>query len=210
MLLKFNDEERRALESLDCCLDIPRNTKPAVVRRYHENLKALAAKIRGLAPVLEARGSRTKRMTKADIRAVFATVPGASLEELARWKRSGYSIDTMNALRMSEITKQMRYEQGQIADPTQSLRKKHDDDDDAFDDPDSYGFDDDQDDDWDSDRHLRCAEFHRALARKSDTWQKGAAQHTAADLHSRAAAAYPAGSAAARAASRKLTQATIS
>ncbi|MGB6477159.1 MAG: hypothetical protein WBF04_24155 [Candidatus Sulfotelmatobacter sp.] len=189
-LLKFSPEEQRALESLDCCLDIPRNTKPAVARRYHENLKALAAKIRGLAPVLEARGSRTKRMTKADIRAVFATVPGASLEELARWRRNCYSLDTQNALRMAEITKQIRYEQGQTADPTQSLR----DDDDAF--------DWDDDDQWDKDEHERCAEFHRALARKSDTWQKGAAQHTAADLHDKASRGGD--SRAARAASLKL------
>jgi hypothetical protein len=190
MLLKFNDEDRRALESLDCCLDIPRNTKPAVVRRYHENLKALAAKIRGLAPVLEARGSRTKRMTKADVRAVFATVPGASLEELARWKRSGYSIDTMNALRMAEITKQMRYEQGQTADPTQSLR------DDEFDPSDAD----------DKDSHERAAEYHRACARKAPTMQRGADHFAAADKHDAAARAYPDLNSrfAARAASKKL------
>ena len=115
-------------------------------------------------------------MTKADVRAVFATVPGASLEELSRWKRSGYSIDTMNALRMAEITKQMR-EQGQTADPTQSLR----DDDDDFDPADAD----------DKDSHERAAAYHRACAGKADNWKRCIEQHRAADLHSAAAKSIP-------------------
>jgi hypothetical protein len=176
-LLKFSPEDRALLQEIDAVVDIPRNTKPEVVRKFYANTKRLIDQLRGLAPVLEARGSRTKRMTKADVRAVFATVPGAPLEELARWKRSGYSIDAMNALRMAEITKQMRYEQGQTADPTQSLR----DDDDDFDPSDAD----------DKDSHERAAEYHRACARKAPTMQRGADHFAAADKHSAAARAYP-------------------
>lgn len=126
--------------------------------------------------------------------------PELSLEVIARGLRLGYSEDVMLQLRFAEISKRTgfgfevglqspRYQQGQSDDPTQSLR---DDDD----------FDWDDDDQWDKDEHERCATFHRALARKADTWQKGAAQHAAADLHDKASRGGD--SRAARAASKRL------
>jgi hypothetical protein len=143
-----------------------------------------------------------KRKTVGDVRSLAAGSPELSLEDLSRCLRLQYSEDTINQLRLAAITKQIRqgggfgvgaplprYEPGSSQDPTASLR-----DDDAFD------FEDD--DSWDQDEHQRCATFHRSLAQKSSTWQRGAAHHAAADLHSRAAAGGD--SRAARAASKEL------
>jgi hypothetical protein len=137
---------------------------------------------------------RNKRETVADVRAIAATFPGAPLEEIARWKRRGYSVDACNAILLAQITRQVRagitgadfsggfaansprdaYNGGQAADPTQSLR---DSDDDEFwktlfggdYDPDAY--------DDDSQRHARAAEYHRACARTASTMAAGAAHY---------------------------------
>jgi hypothetical protein len=208
MLLNFNAEERQLLQSVDAVIDIPRNTKPAVARKIYDNLKRLVSQLRGLAPVLEARGIglRTqKKMTAAEVRNfVAAQYPaGAPFEEVARWRKLGYSIDSMNALRLADITQQlrqgsgleplpMRQEPGQTADPTDSLR-----------DDDDFGW---ADDDWDTDKHERAAAYHRALASKATSMEKGVAHFKAADLHSAAARLYPDlnSSVAARAASKSL------
>jgi hypothetical protein len=147
---------------------------------------------------------RNKRETVADVRAIAATFPGAPLEEIARWKRSGYSTDVCNALLLAQVTRQVRgwafgdngavgansprdaWTGGQSNDPTCSLR----DDDDFWKnlfggdyDPDAY--------DDDSQRHQRAAEHHRACARTASTMAVGAAHYGAADKHDRAARQYP-------------------
>jgi HK97 family phage prohead protease len=142
----------------------------------------------------------------ADARSIAAEYSPLPFEEVVRVKKLGYSEDVVLALRSAAYARQiggptfeagpMRYEPGQNADPTASLR---DDDD----------FDWDDDDQWDKEEHERCAEFHRVLARKSSSWQQGMEQHKCADLHARAAAAYPSGSVVARAAS-KLTLGDVS
>ena len=143
-----------------------------------------------------------KRKTVTDVRSVAARAPELSLEDVSRCLRLQYSEDTINLLRLAAVTRSLRqggalgvgapsprYEPGASQDPTASLR---DDD----------GFDFEDDDSWDQDEHQRCAAFHRCLAQKSSTWQRGAAHHSAADLHSRAAAGGD--SRAARAASKRL------
>lgn len=155
----------------------------------------------------------------ADARAAFSTVPGAPLEEIARWRKLGYSIDVQNELRAAEISKTIsrqgytgadfsggyagnspRFTPGdQTSDPTQSLR---DDD-----------FDFDDDNSWDKSEHERAAEYHRALARKSSTMERGIAHFKAADLHQKAADTrlYPySNSTDARVASKVLTLADVS
>jgi hypothetical protein len=173
-MLNFSHEERELLREINAVLDIPRNTPEHVVRKLHANTKALVAKLRGLAPVLEARGARPKRLTKAEVRAAFAVAPELPLEEIARFKRLGYSEDVVLALRGAAIGKQIRYQQGQSDDPTASLR----DDDDDFDPADAK----------DKEAHERAVTFHRNCASQAKTMSRCAAHHSAADLHSSAAA----------------------
>ena len=65
-----------------------------------------------------------------------------------------------------------RYQQGQANDPTCSLR----DDDDDYGDSDFWDDEDKQkDDDWRSDRHLRCRDFHRNQAQYAKRMNRCAA-----------------------------------
>ncbi len=138
-------------------------------------------------------------MNHVAVRALAKKYAPLTLEDMARGLRLGYSEDVFNSLRLAAITAEIRqitgadfsltsgcsntgarYQQGQANDPTASLR---DDDDDFYKllfressehDRRGLGFD----------RHLRCAEYHRALARKASNWQQGTAQLAAADKHS--------------------------
>ena len=182
-------------------------TKPAVARKLYDNLKRLITQLRGLAPVMEARGLMPRRATRvADARALLSKykvsaedlIPrrriygdGATLEDAcinlraAAYARQGFGFEVQSP----------RQEPGQSQDPTASLR---DDDDDDFD------FDDPSD--WDKSEHERAAEYHRALASKATSMEKGVEQFKAADLHSAASRLYPDlnSSFAARAASKSL------
>jgi hypothetical protein len=182
MLLNFNAEERALLATVDACIDIPRNTKPAVARKLYDNLKRLVSQLRGLAPVLEARGLavRTQKPLKSEIRALVAQYPaGASFEEIARWRKAGYSIDTMNALHLADITIRQgmafevqapapRYEPGQSADPTASLR-------DAVCDAATQK------------EHTAAADYHRARGRQSGSLDDACEHLKCADKHALAA-----------------------
>ena len=107
-----------------------------------------------------------------------------------RCKKLGYSEDLMLELRGAAYAREiggttfevspMRADGGSAQDPTASLRD--DDDDDAF------GW---SDDDWDADKHERAAAYHRALASKATSMEKGVEQFKAADLHDTAARLYP-------------------
>jgi len=138
----------------------------------------------------------------ADARSQFAEYSPLSAEDIVRCKKLGYSDDLMLELRGAAYARQiggptfeagpMRYEPGQSADPTDSLRADDD-----------FGWDDD---DWDADKHERAASYHRALASKAPSMEKGVQHFKAADLHSAAARLYPDlnSSFAARAASKSL------
>jgi hypothetical protein len=125
----------------------------------------------------------------ADARSQFAEYSPLSAEDIVRCKKLGYSEDLMLELRGAAYARQiggptfeagpMRYEPGQSADPTASLRD---------DDEDDFGW---NDDDWDADKHERAAEYHRAIARKATSLDSASAHYQAADLHSAAARAYP-------------------
>jgi hypothetical protein len=174
-MLNFTHEERELLREINAVLDIPRNTPEHVVRKLHANTKALVAKLRGLAPVLEARGARPKRLTKAEVRAAFAVAPELPLEEIARFKRLGYSEDVILALRGAQIGKQIRgswvalqkkarsEDGGQTSDPQQLLRTA-----------------------CTPDQHKFAAQFHRNCASKATSWQRCIEHHRCADLHSSA------------------------
>jgi hypothetical protein len=145
-----------------------------------------------------------KRQRIAAARSRFAEYSPLSAEDIVRCKKLGYSDDLMLELRGAAYARQiggptfeagpMRYEQGQSADPTSSLR-----------DDDDFGW---NDDDWDADKHERAAEYHRAIARKATSLDSASAHYQAADLHSAAARAYPDlnASFSARAASKSLRQ----
>jgi hypothetical protein len=188
MLLNFTAEERALLASVDAVMDIPPNTKPSVARKIYDNTKRLVNQLRGLAPVLEARGLglRTqKKMVAAEVRDFIASQypAGASFEEVARWRKAGYNTDTINALHLSDITIRQgaafevqapapRYQGGQAEDPTDGLR-------DAVCDASTQK------------EHTAAAEYHRALARKATSLEKCSAHYQAADLHDTAARLYP-------------------
>jgi hypothetical protein len=141
---------------------------------------------------------RQKKMAAAEVRNFVASQypAGASFEEVARWRKAGYSIDTINALHLADITIRQggafgvtagaglaatyktKRDGGSAQDPTASLR----------DDDDDFGW---NDDDWDADKHERAAAYHRALASKATSMEKGVEQFKAADLHSAAARLYP-------------------
>lgn len=198
-IFDFNAEDRALLAEVDAVLVLPKNTPLSVAKRLYENTKKLLRQLRGLPVVMEARGLRApKRVTKAEVRALVAQYPaGAPFEEIARWRRNGYSVDMMNAIHLGELARQVRsgytgadfsggfaansprdaYNGGAAADPTQSLRDDDDDDD----------FDWDNDEDWDQDKHERCAQFHRNLANQQASMGGVSAHHAAADLHIRAA-----------------------
>jgi hypothetical protein len=108
---------------------------------------------------------KKENLTRA--RAVMAEYPELDAETISRGRRLGYSEDTMLSLRFAAITKNMRNEPAQSADPTASLR-----------DDDDFGWDDD---DWDADKHERAQNYHMACARKAPN------VHTA-EGHLRAAA----------------------
>ncbi len=205
-LLKFTKEERDLLATVDACIDIPRSTKPAVARKLYDNLKRLVNQLRGLAPVVEARGLVPRRATRvADARALLSKYK-VSAEELIPRRRiygDGTALeDACIQLRAAAYARQgfgfeagpMRYQQGSANDPTASLRD--DDDDFDFDDPSG----------WDDDEHERAAEYHRAIARKASTMDQGIEHFKAADRHMTAARLYPDlnSSIAARAASKSL------
>jgi hypothetical protein len=135
MLMNFSKEDRELLQEAGAVVDIPRDTKPEVARKLYEHAKALLTTLRGLAPVIEGRSaSRTKRITKADVRAAFAVAPELPLEEISRFKRLGYSDDVVLALRGAAIgrtilqgfafeAEPLRSEDGgAVSDPQQSLR----------------------------------------------------------------------------------------
>ena len=140
----------------------------------------------------------------AEARFRASEYPELSFETIARGLRLGYSEDTFLQLRFAAITEQlrqgggleplpMRYEQGQSADPTASLRA---DDDHDF----------DWDDEWfDRSEHERAAKFHRGRASKASL-ERACSEYKCADLHDQAARLYPDrdASAAARAASKTL------
>jgi hypothetical protein len=143
-----------------------------------------------------------KRQRIAAARSRFAEYSPLSAEEIVRCRKLGYSEDLMLELRGAAYARQiggptfeagpMRYEPGQSADPTDSLRADDD-----------FGWDDD---DWDADKHERAASYHRTLASKAPSVEKGVQHFKAADLHSAAARLYPDlnSSFAARAASKSL------
>jgi uncharacterized protein len=149
-----------------------------------------------------------KRQRIADARSRFAEYSPLSAEDIVRCKKLGYSEDLMLELRGAAYAREiggptfevspMRQEPGQSQDPTASLRDDDDDDDD-----DAFGW---SDDDWDADKHERAAAYHRALASKATSMEKGVEQFKAADLHSAASRLYPDlnSSFAARAASKSL------
>jgi hypothetical protein len=176
MLLNFTAEERALLAEVDACIDIPRNTKPAVVRKIYDNLKALIAKMRGLAPVMEARGLRIKKTTKAEVRALAAQYPaGMSLEDIRHVRKMGYSRDTINALRLADITlRQVRYSGGGSAeDPEQLFR---DDEGNIY--PEAARTKSD---------HEASAKYHANCARKAQSLGAAAAHYHASDRHAYAA-----------------------
>jgi hypothetical protein len=206
MLLNFTSEERALLATVDACIDIPRSTKPAVARKLYDNLKRLITQLRGLAPVLEARGLglHTKRATRvADARALLFKyqVPAEELRPRRRVYGDGTALeDACLQLRAAAYARQiggptfeagpMRYEPGQSADPTDSLRNGDFDWDAEW---------------WDRSEHERAAAFHRARASKATSMEKCCDEHKAADLHDTAARIYPYGDgASARAASKSL------
>jgi HK97 family phage prohead protease len=143
-----------------------------------------------------------KRQRIAAARSRFAEYSPLSAEDIVRCKKLGYSEDLMLELRAAAYARQiggptfeagpMRQEPGQTSDPTDSLRADDD-----------FGWDDD---DWDADKHERAASYHRALASKAPSVEKGVQHFKAADLHSAAARLYPDlnSSFAARAASKSL------
>jgi uncharacterized protein len=107
-------------------------------------------------------------------------------DTIKRGIKLGYSEDTFLQLRSAAIGKEirqgcafeaepMRYQEGQAADPQQSVRTD---------------FDFDDDDSWDDDEHDRCAALHRALSASSNPLLT--IKHlAAAKLHDQARAAYP-------------------
>jgi len=137
---------------------------------------------------IKAFDNRRKRSI-ADARSIAKENSPLSLEEIVRCKKLGYSDDLMLELRAAAYAREiggptfeagpMRYEPGQTADPTASLR---DDDDDDF----GWGGDD-----WDANKHERAATYHRALASKATSMEKGVEHFKAADLHAAAARLYP-------------------
>lgn len=217
MLFDFTAEERALLADVDAVIDIPKNTPQRVARKLYEQTKALVRQLRGLAPVLEARGLRLRtKKNHASVRSLIAPYPaGAPFEEIARWKRNGYSIDTCNALRLGEITRQVRqgytgadfsmpssgcsntgarYQSGQSEDPQQTFR-------DASDLNVIYPeYAETAQDHADSDS------YHRNCARQSKSMVGATRHYAAADLHATASRRYPDRTAceAAREASRKL------
>jgi HK97 family phage prohead protease len=140
--------------------------------------------------------------TNRRARAIVAEYSPLSVEEIVRMKKLGYSEDLILELRGVAYAREiggptfeagpMRYQAGQTEDPTDSLRADVD-----------FGWDDD---DWDADKHERAASYHRALASKAPSVEKGVQHFKAADLHSAAARLYPDlnSSFAARAASKSL------
>jgi HK97 family phage prohead protease len=143
-----------------------------------------------------------RKQSITDARSIAKENSPLSLEEIVRCRKLGYSEDLMLELRGAAYARQiggptfeagpMRYEPGQSADPTDSLRADDD-----------FGWDGD---DWDADKHERAASYHRALASKAPSVEKGVQHFKAADLHSAAARLYPDlnSSFAARAASKSL------
>jgi hypothetical protein len=99
----------------------------------------------------------------------------------------------MNSLRLAAITRQVRqgfafeagapsprYEQGQIADPTASLRDDDDWDDDEWDLDDCFDADSTND-------HRASAVFHRKQAATATDWSSVIKHSLAADAHANAA-----------------------
>jgi hypothetical protein len=191
MLLNFSPEERALLATVDACIDIPRSTKPAVARKLYDNLKRLITQLRGLAPVLEARGLslHTKSATRvADARALLFKyqVPAEELIPRRRVYGDGTALeDACLQLRAAAYLRQgvafevqsPRYEPGQSADPEMKFR-------------------DDEDKIWPeaartSEEHSAAAAYHRACASKASTLEKCSAHYKAADLHDTAARLYP-------------------
>jgi len=186
MLLKFNAEERALLATVDACIDIPRSTKPAVARKLYDNLKRLITQLRGLAPVLEARGLslHTKRATRvADARALLFKyqVPAEELIPRRRVYGDGTALeDACLQLRAAAYARQgvaIRSDGCGAADPEMKFR-------------------DDEGKIWPeaartSEEHSAAAAYHRACASKASTLEKCSAHYKAADLHDTAARLYP-------------------
>jgi hypothetical protein len=186
MLLKFNAEERALLATVDACIDIPRSTKPAVARKLYDNLKRLITQLRGLAPVLEARGLslHTKRATRvADARALLFKyqVPAEELIPRRRVYGDGTALeDACLQLRAAAYARQgvaIRSDGCAAADPEMKFR-------------------DDEGKIWPeaartSEEHSAAAAYHRACASKASTLEKCSAHYKAADLHDTAARLYP-------------------
>lgn len=112
-----------------------------------------------------------------------------SYDQIKRAVRSNYSEDTLNALNLSEITKQIR-SGGSAEDPEMKFR-------------------DDEGKIWpeaasSKAEHEVSSSYHRACARTAPTMQRGIDHYAAADAHLLAATTGdPADSSAARAASKK-------
>jgi hypothetical protein len=186
MLLNFSPEDRALLATVDACIDIPRSTKPAVAQKLYDNLKKLVRQLRGLAPVLEARGLslHMKSATRvADARALLFKyqVPAEELIPRRRVYGDGTALeDACLQLRAAAYVRQgvaLRSDGGAAADPEMKFR-------------------DDEDKIWPeaartSEEHSAAAAYHRACASKASTLEKCSAHYKAADLHDTAARLYP-------------------
>jgi hypothetical protein len=182
MLLNFNAEERALLATVDACIDIPRNTKPAVARKLYDNLKRLVSQLRGLAPVLEPRGLslHTKRATRvADARSLLFKYQVPAEELIPRRRIYGDSTaleDACLQLRAAAYARQgvafeaepMRSDGGQAEDPQQSLR------DSVCDASTMY-------------EHSKAADYHRARGRQSGSLDDACEHFKCADKHALAA-----------------------
>jgi uncharacterized protein len=202
-LLTRTIKRAKLLDVAPCAIPAyPQGTSLAA-RAAHYSVAPVISDQTAIHAAIKAFDNRRKRSI-TDARSQFAEYSPLTAEEIVRCKKLGYSEDLMLELRAAAYARQiggptfeagpLRYEPGQSADPTASLR---DDDDDDF----GWG-----DDDWDADKHERAAKYHRALASKATSMEKGVEHFKAADLHAAAARLYPDlnSSFAARAASKSL------
>jgi HK97 family phage prohead protease len=173
---------------LDCSIV----TSPA----YGNGATSVAARAANSAPAADIHvqialwNARHKRRI-ADARSQFAEYSPLTAEEIVRCKKLRYSEDTVLALRSAAYAREIRYEQGQSADPSASLREGE------LDDPASART---------KEEHERAVQYHRNQAQYAQSLQRCVACHSAANAHLEAARTYPNASAssAARAASKAL------
>jgi hypothetical protein len=194
MLLEFTKEERSILAEVDACIDIPRSTRPDVVRKLYANYKRLIAQMRTLSPVLEARGLREPRVTKRQSMAAAVAllkqykIPAEDLAPRRRLYKDnpGALEDVCLQLRGAAIAREIartsapeyRFDGGQAEDPTQSLRTK------------PNWEEDDEQAPWnadDEDDHIRSSAYHLQCAKFAESDDEANAHFNAADRHSVAA-----------------------